>query len=324
MKIILAPIMGVTDHIYRQTFARFFAGVDLAMAPFISSVQARSIKPAYLKDLLPENNQSLEVVPQILSKDPDDFLFLAHKIFDLGYSTVNWNLGCPSPAVINKRRGSGLLPFPELICQFLDRVLAEFRGKLSIKLRLGRYAGEEIEALWPIFNRYPLAEIIVHPRLGVQLYRGSVDLDAFGRCLTCTSHRLIYNGDIQTVADFTELAARFPTIDSWMIGRGLLRNPFLAGEIRSFHNPSLKSSRDMDILQAFHAELYGQYKDVMCGPSHLLSRMKGFWSYFAENFRDSDKVRKKIHKCNSPDQYLTVVSHLFDRDGFHSHSDTKI
>lgn len=315
MTIILAPIMGVTDCIYRNTFAHFFSGVDLAMAPFISSVQARSIKPSYLKDILPENNPLLPVVPQILSKDPDDFLFLAKKIADLGYSTVNWNLGCPSPTVVNKQRGSGLLPFPELIQRFLDRLLADLPVGLSIKLRLGRYAVEEIEALWPIFNQYPLAEIIIHPRLGAQLYSGMVDLETFGRCLTSTSHRIIYNGDIRTLADFIELKARFPSIDTWMLGRGLLANPFLASEMQSFQNPSLKSNKEMDILQAFHVELYGRYQEVMCGPSHLLARMKGFWGYFAENFNRPDKVRKKIHKCNTPDQYLAAVHHLFEDGG---------
>jgi tRNA-dihydrouridine synthase len=314
MKIILAPIMGVTDHIYRNTFAQFFSGVDLAMAPFISSVQARSIKPTYLKDILPVNNPLMPVIPQILSKDPDDFLFLAQKMVDLGFSTVNWNLGCPSPTVVNKQRGSGLLPFPELIHRFLDRVMADLQGKVSIKLRLGRHAVEEIEVLWPIFNQYPLAEIIIHPRLGAQLYAGSVDLAAFARCLTCTHHRITYNGDIRTVADFTGLSRRFPTIDHWMIGRGLLTNPFLAAQIHSFHNPSLKSDKDMDILQAFHLELYGKYQEALCGPSHLLARMKGFWTYFAENFSYPDKVRKKIHKCNTPDQYLVAVRHVFESD----------
>ncbi len=312
MKIMLAPIMGVTDSIYRDTFAQFFQGVDLAMAPFISSVQARSIKPAYLKDIIPEKNRLLPVIPQILSKDPEDFLFLAHKIFDLGFSTVNWNLGCPSPTVINKQRGSGLLPFPEMIRRFLDRVLADLQGGLSIKLRLGRHDSQEIEALLPIFNQYPLAEIILHPRLGKQLYTGSVDLEAFARFLTGSKHRVIYNGDIRTLADFNTLVRRFPAIDTWMIGRGLLANPFLASEIQTFHNPALKSNQDMDILQAFHAELYSRYQEVMCGPAHLLARMKGFWGYFAENFINPGKVRKIIHKSHTPDQYLAAVHHLFE------------
>lgn len=306
MKIILAPIMGVTDYIYRDTFAQFFSGVDLAMAPFISSVQARSIKPSYLKDILPKHNPRLPVVPQILGKDPDDFLFLATKIFELGFSTVNWNLGCPSPTVVNKQRGSGLLPYPEIIHRFLDRVLAALPGGLSIKLRLGRYAAQEIEVLWPIFNQYPLTEIIIHPRLGAQLYTGQVDLTAFARCLTHTHHQITYNGDIRTEADFRELQLRFPSIEHWMIGRGLLGNPFLAAGIKSLV-PTLKSEQDVAILQAFHAELYGRYQEVMCGPSHLLSRMKGFWGYFAETFSDPAAVRKKIYKCHTPDQYRAAV-----------------
>ena len=321
IKIMLAPIMGVTDYIYRNTFARFFSGVDLAMAPFISSVQARSIKPNYLKDLLPDNNPLMPVIPQILSRDPEDFLFLAQKIFDLGYTTVNWNLGCPSPTVVNKRRGSGLLPFPELISRFLDRVVPALSGELSIKLRLGRYATTELEALWPIFNHYSLSEIIIHPRLGVQMYGGIVDIEAFERSLAMTNHRIVYNGDIRTLADFQRLSLRLPGVDTWMIGRGLLGNPFLAAEIRSFLNPSLKSNQDMAILQQFHAALYGQYQDVLSGPSHLLARMKGIWGYFADNFVNPGKARKLIYKTNTPDHYLDVVHHLFENRETDPHSD---
>lgn len=312
MNIILAPIMGVTDHIYRNAFARHFSGVAMAMAPFLSSVRARSIKPNYLKDILPRNNPLMPVVPQILSKDPEDFLFLAQKITDLGFATVNWNLGCPSPTVVNKGRGSGLLPFPEEIDRFLDRVVSGLAGGLSLKLRLGRFDTKEIEALWPIFNRYPLTEIIIHPRLGAQLYTGNVDLEAFAQCLTRTRHRIVYNGDIRSLADFSRLTERFPAIDTWMIGRGLLADPFLAAEIQSFHNPSLKSGRDMNILRTFHNTLYSEYQGIMCGPAHLLARMKGFWSYFAENFAHPGKVRKTIHKINAPDQYRKTVDHLFD------------
>lgn len=315
MTIVLAPIMGITDHTYRTTFARFFRGVDWAMAPFVSSVQARSLKTSYLKDLLPANNPLLPVVPQIMSNNAEDFLFLAHKICELGYRTVNWNLGCPSPTVVNKRRGSGLLPDTDAIHRFLDRVMAELKASLSIKLRLGRYDSGEIQALWPVFNQYPLAEIVIHPRLGTQLYNGTVDLNAFGHCLGQTHHRITYNGDIRTLADFTRLKERFPAIDTWMIGRGLLADPFLAAEIESFLNPSLKSARDMAILLAFHDALYSQYRSLLCGPSHLLARMKGFWTYFAENFGDPGKVRKKIHKTNTPDQYRDVVRQCFADGG---------
>lgn len=343
--------MGITDRLYRSTFAQHFRGVDLAMAPFISSVQARSIKPAYLKDIIPENNPSLPVIPQILSNNPDDFLFLANKIFDLGFKEINWNLGCPSPTVINKKRGSGLLPFPELIDRFLDRISSQLTGGLSIKLRLGRYHAQEIETLMPIFNRYPLTEIIIHPRLGAQLYSGTVDLDAFDKALNLTRHRVVYNGDIKTATDFANLQKRFPKIDSWMIGRGLLENPFLANEIlssleserpdthdvttrwrkdessfnsfsnkfvgfdRISFNTSLKSGQDMAILHSFHQALYQQYSEVLCGPSHLLARMKGFWGYFAENFTNPVKVRKKIYKTSTPDQYLEVIHHLFVSGG---------
>lgn len=352
MKIILAPIMGITDRLYRTTFAQHFTGVDLAMAPFISTVQARRIKPAYLKDILPENNPSMPVIPQLLSNNPEDFLFLANTIFELGFKEINWNLGCPSPTVVNKKRGSGLLPFPDVIDQFLDHVIPRLTGKMSIKLRLGRYHAHEIEGLLPILNRYPLTELILHPRLGSQLYSGSVDLDAFAQVLSQTKHRVVYNGDINTVADFTDRCQRFPGIDSWMIGRGLLANPFLAAEIVSVQSPNvsdspqgeisqsgekpiqgqlshhksmlfntiestptLKSDREMAILHTFHTALHNQYRDVLCGPSHLLARMKGFWGYFSENFTNPVKVRKQIYKTTSPDQYLEAVHHLFANGG---------
>jgi len=314
MHIILAPIMGITDHIYRTTFAEFFCGVEQAMAPFISSVAARSIKANYLKDLLPANNHALPVVPQILGKNADDFLFLASKIADLGYSTINWNLGCPSPTVVNKGRGSGLLPSPEGIAQFLDGVMGQLPCRLSIKLRLGRYAASELDQLWPIFNRYPLAEVIVHPRLGVQLYNGQVDLEAFRRCLTQTHLPLVYNGDIRTLADFIRLREHFPDLDRLMIGRGLLANPLLAWEIHSFLNPSLKCNREMAILQAFHHRLYERYGQALCGPSHLLSRLKGLWTYFADIFSQPDQVRKKIHRCQTLDRYQATVERFFGRE----------
>ena len=196
IQLYLAPLRGFTDYIYRNTFIRHFDGFDGALAPFIPTVTADRVKPSHFRDILPENNSTLPIVPQIISNRSADFINLAVRLFDLGYSSVNWNLGCPFPMVAKKKRGSGLLPYPERIDDFLDKTVSSIPNRLSIKTRLGRRKIADIIELMPIFNRYPLAEIIIHPRTGIQMYDGKTDLDTFERCLAQSDHRVIYNGDI--------------------------------------------------------------------------------------------------------------------------------
>jgi len=227
----LAPIRGITDAIYRQTFMRYFGGFDCAVAPFLTTFHGATIKATHLTDLLPENNTLLPVIPQILSKNPDNFIGVAQELYDLGYGTVNWNLGCPYPRVAKKKRGSGLLPFPEEIQTFLDKIKI-IPNSLSIKLRIGRRNPDEIFDLLPIFNTFPLTEIIIHPRTGEQMYNGSVDLDVFAQCLEKSDHPIVYNGDINDIKTFRALEERFPQIKRWMIGRGALADPFLPEEIK--------------------------------------------------------------------------------------------
>ena len=314
MRIYLAPIKGITDCIYRNTFGRYFKGVDLAVAPFISSVQSRKLKAAYLQDLLPDRNNNLALIPQILSNDPDDFLFIAGRIFELGWGEVNWNLGCPTPMVANKHRGSGLLPDFDRIRNILDRVMAAYPHQISIKTRLGRKSPFELEKLLPILNQYPLRKIIIHPRLGVQMYSGATDLHAFRRCLFLTKHKLVYNGDIIDQYSFDDLRIRLPEIDTWMIGRGLLANPFLAAGIMGQGNPPLKRGMDRDILYNFHCDLFEQYQACLCGPSHLLGRMKGIWGYLAAIFENSAKIRKKINKIKRVEHYTETVKMFFETE----------
>jgi len=310
MRIYLAPIRGITDYIYRNTFGRHFQGVDVAVAPFISSVQGRKIKDTYLRDILPENNLNMIVIPQILSNDYDDFLFMAERIFGLGYSEINWNLGCPAPMVANKNRGSGLLLKPAIICGILDKVLRLYPGKISIKVRLGRNSPNELEELLPLLNQYPLREIIIHPRLGIQMYKGSPDLDAFSRCLSLTKHKMVYNGDITDLTTFDYLQNRFCGIDNWMIGRGLLANPFLAHRIKN-EGMSLKIGTIPDIIRNFHDDLLEQYSLRLCGASHVMGRMKGIWAYLADLFDNSSKIRKKINKTNKIEDFKRVADNIF-------------
>ena len=305
----MAPIKGVTDRVFRNLFAEHFTGFDLAVAPFISSKSDNIVKRKYVRDVWPENNPRLPVVPQILSKSGKDFALLANFMFDMGYDSINLNLGCPSPMVANKKRGSGMLPYTDMICWFLDSAVPQLKGRLSIKLRLGWRTKEDILRLMPIFNQYPMAELIIHPRTGVQRYDGTPDLDAFSRCLELTAHPVVYNGDIRTYDDFKYLSQRFNGVGRWMIGRGALVDPFLPMAIKSGKVGGKNSVME---LKRFHQALFEHYSDILDGPSHVLNKMKGLWRYFSVQFGDCGKELKKIRKANQPNQYMDLVNRFFD------------
>ncbi len=302
----LAPLRGLTDAIYRNTFARHFPGFDLTIAPFLTTFKGSKVKSAKLDDLLPANNKDLPVIPQILSKDADQFKILATMLFDLGYETVNWNLGCPYPMVANKGRGSGLLTEPNKIASFLETI-ADMPCALSIKTRIGRHNSAEIKELIPIFNAFPLQELIVHPRLGVQLYKGEVDLESFSFCLANSTNPVTYNGDICRPADFQRLSRRFPEVDRWMIGRGALSNPFLPSQIKGIPLPQ----QPLSSIKLFHDELFTLYSQRLRGGGHLLGRMKAVWFYLAAGFKNSRKILKKIQKTRKIEAYTALITHFF-------------
>ncbi len=308
----LAPLRGLTDAEFRTALARHFGGVDLAVAPFVTTHGGQRIKTAHLRDLLPGGNRHLPVVPQILSKHPEDFVHLANHLFDMGYDCVNLNLGCPFPQVAKKGRGAGMLPFPDRIAGFLEAAMPRLVGQLSIKTRLGRYQRTEIQALIPVFNRFPLREVIIHPRTGAQMYTGVPDQDAYAACLRELEHPVIYNGDITRPSDLNRLMERFPSTSGWMIGRGVLANPFLPGIIKSGRDSVAdKAAR----FYRFHDELMENYARRLSGPGHLLNRMKAFWKYFADCFSGSTRARRRIHKSGRLEDYREAV-HAFFSSGF--------
>jgi tRNA-dihydrouridine synthase len=195
--------------------------------------------------------------------------------------------------------------------EFLDKTLPALPGRLSIKMRLGRSKPDEILRLLPVLNRYPLKEITIHPRTARQMYAGLPDLDLFQVCLQQSRHRVVYNGDITDLQGFQALAARFPTVDSWMIGRGALSNPFLPSII--------KNGRDgvagkVEKFKAFYDDLFARYQERLCGPGHLLDRMKGFWTYFAGAFTNGREMEKQIHHTFNLPRYFDVVGRFFRAD----------
>jgi len=305
----LAPLRGVTDVIYRNTYAEYFSGIDLAVAPFVATHAGRRIKPAHVRDLRPEDNRHMPVIPQVLTKSAEDFITLADHLFDMGYDVINLNCGCPFPQVANKGRGSGLLCNPDSLDRLLDAVLSRISNRLSIKTRLGRHATDEIRSILPIFNRYPLESVTVHPRTGIQMYTGVPDLETFAWCLDQCRHPVVYNGDITDVKGFQALAQRFEGVAGWMIGRGMLANPFLPDLLKK--GQALDDAQKTNRFQQFHDALFERYRDRLSGPRHLLDRMKGLWKYFAQGYRSSETARKQIHKARSIAQYQGAVTAFF-------------
>ncbi|SEL36541.1 tRNA-U20a,U20b-dihydrouridine synthase [Maribacter orientalis] len=307
-----SPLQGFTDFRFRNAFHKYFGGIDTFYAPYIRLNGKMVIKNSYQKDLQPENNTTLEVIPQVMTGDADEFLFVVKYIQSLGYKELNWNLGCPYPMVTKQGMGSGLICNPEKIDHILKRAHEETDVVVSMKMRMGYENAEEILDVFPILDSYPLKNIAIHARIGKQLYKGGVDLDAFQRCVESTKHKLYYNGDITTVAKFTEMKERFPTIDHFMMGRGLIADPFLPSMIKN--NTSEYPKDRWKIFSEFHDTIYRQYDEALSGPTPIKMKMQGFWEYFSQATSNPQKAFKKIKKANNPKAYQQAVREILNNE----------
>ena len=305
-----SPLQGFTDFRFRNAQNKIFGGIDTFYSPYIRLNGKLVIKSSYQRDLLPENNKDLEVIPQIITNDADEFLFVSKYVQELGYKELNWNLGCPYPMVTKQGMGSGLICDPGKINHILDRAHNETNILVSMKMRMGYENAEEILETLPVLDKYPLKNIAIHARIGKQLYKGGVDLDAFQRCVDNTKHKLYYNGDITTVAKFKEMQERFPSIDHFMIGRGLIADPFLPSMIKN--NTTEYPKNRMDIFGAFHDEIYQQYDAALSGPTPIKMKMLGFWEYFSQSFSNPQKTYKKIKKATNPHKYKQAVAEILN------------
>lgn len=308
-----SPLQGFTDFRFRNAADQFFGGIDTWFAPYIRLHRNPEIKNANKRDLLPENNRVSNLIPQVMTNSAEEFLFVAGYVQGLGYTELNWNLGCPYPMVTKRGLGSGLLKDKERINDLLTRVSAESDIAISLKMRLGYDNSHEILELLPILEKHKIKNIVIHPRLGKQLYKGAADLEMFKKCIENTSHRICYNGDIDSIARFRELKDRFPTINSWALGRGIIANPFLAQMIRSDKNQLPDDWTDQ--FSHFHDTLFRSYDEALSGPKHILIKMQSFWEYFSQLFSNPHKAYKNIKKAKNIEAYHDAVRINLEREG---------
>jgi tRNA-dihydrouridine synthase len=305
MKYHLAPMDGITGYIYRNTYEKFFHNIDKYFTPFIVSNKGTSLKNEELRDVLPENNKGMNIVPQILTNDSEGFINTSRKLYQLGYKEVNLNLGCPARTVVSKNRGSGFLAKREELDIFLDRIFKIDDMKISIKTRIGKDSPEEFYELIKIYNKYPLKELIIHPRIQKDFYGNKPNLQVFKDGLALSINPVCYNGDIFTAPDIDKLTKAFPEVKTVMLGRGILANPGLIDEIKN------NTYLDKKVLKDFHDEIFNKYLELVNEERNAIFRMKELWGYMICIFSDNKIYAKKIREAQNLSDYNEAVLSLF-------------
>jgi len=321
MQLYLAPLEGITTMTYRRAFERNFGGVDRYFTPFIVN---KKLGAREIEGILPENNPGETLIPQIMSNRAEDFIQVSKEIATYGYDTVNLNLGCPSGTVVSKKRGAGFLAYPDELDAFLSEVYEKCPMKISIKTRIGLEDENEWEKLLSIYEKYPMEELIIHPRLRTDYYKAPVRMDAFAKAVEQIKAPICYNGEINSVEDVARIREQFPQIERIMIGRGVLRYPHLFLQIREAlerecgedvtdGNGTIGMSQEelKKRIRAFHDELLEDYRIIMSGDRNALFKMKEIWTYLGDSFEGADKCLKKIKKANHISDYKIAVNELF-------------
>ena len=305
IKLSLGPFQGITDAPFRNVFKRHFGGIDKFYTPFFTGIQKDHAKNMQVEEIDPRFNDVETLTPQILSTDAEEILRFATQCKELGYKEINLNMGCPFPRVANKKRGCGLLPYPEKIDALLGTVFEKIEVQFSVKCRLGYFSPDEIVPVIEVFNQYPLSELIIHPRIGKQLYKGEADVQRFAELMPMIKAPLVYNGDIVSVESFKRIREQVQPVNEFMLGRGLLANPFLAEEIKG------SEIRDCERLHAYVVDLYEDRLRHAGGSPKVLGRMKELWSYFMYSFNEPQDIWRKIKKINALKEYEEAVEVIF-------------
>ena len=302
MRYYFAPLEGLTDSVYRRLHHKYFPGIHRYYTPFFSPTVHRALTPRETRELPPASTLSYSCVPQLLTKVPADFLWMAEQCRDLGYDEVNLNLGCPSGTVTAKGKGAGMLTDLQSLDRFLDEVFSAAPLDISIKTRLGFHSAEEFPALLDIFNCYPVKELIVHPRVRQDFYSAQVDLEHFTYALQNSKSPVCYNGNLCSKEQILKFAEQFPQVGSVMVGRGLIGDPGMFAP----------GGTTVSSLSAFYGELFEEYRVIFGSSRNAMFRLKENWRYLLRHFENSEKLGKRLRKAKDPDEYSAITREIFD------------
>ena len=299
MNYYFAPMEGLTDSIYRLQHHRFFGGVDRYYMPFFSPTIHRTLTSKETRELPRADSVPFTVVPQVMTKCAEDFLWAAEVVRDLGYNEINLNIGCPSGTVVAKGKGSGMLRDLEELTKFFDSIFAVSPLPVTVKTRIGLESPEEFPAVLELYNRYPIKELTIHPRVRKQFYEGQVHREWFTYAMQHSAIPLCFNGDIRTLYDVSILQEEYPGLNAVMIGRGLIADPGM-----------LVGGTDIGTLESFLNALMDDYAVEFASCRNALFRMKENWAYLHDRFTGSDKLWKKMRKTTDAAEFRRLSAEL--------------
>ena len=305
MNYYLAPLEGITTYVYRNAYHKYFHPMDKYFTPFIVPHKDKRFNTRELKELSPEHNKGLFVVPQLMTNNSEDFLKTAADIVAMGYEEINLNLGCPSKTVVTKKKGSGFLEYPEELDRFLYQIYEKADFRISIKTRIGKDSPDEFYRLLEIYNKYPIEELTIHPRIQTDYYKNTPNLDIYEFAYKESKNKLCYNGDIHSQEAYKMFSSRFPNTDAIMLGRGMIHNPGLVDNIVD------DKALSKETLYTFHNDILEEYIQISSGDRNVLFKMKELWFYMIELYEDADKITKKIKKTERLKEYESVIHTLF-------------
>ena len=306
VKYYMAPLESVTTWIYRQAHAKIYGRLDKYFIPFLEPHEKRDFKTRELQEILPEHNKNIYAVPQILTNRSEGFIKLAKALKDWGYEEINLNLGCPSKTVVTKGKGSGFLAKPEELERFLTEIFDALSGevKISVKTRIGKEDPEEFPALLELFNKYPMEELIIHPRVQKDGYGNVPRLELYELAEKQSVNPLCYNGNLYTREQIRNFAERFPGTERLMFGRGFLRDPGL------LYNEGKDSKDIFEKFWAFHDLVYEGYQERNMGDRNVLFKMKELWSYQVYQFSEPERLFKVFKKAQDCKEYEQMIRNL--------------
>ncbi len=284
--------------------------MDKYFTPFFVPHSKKGFSTKEKREILPENNAGLFLVPQIMSNHAEDCLKTIDKLLAYGYKEINLNMGCPSKTVVSKGRGSGFLAFPEELDRFLDGVFEGIRDtdvRLSVKTRLGKDGPEEFFRILEIYNQYPLEELIIHPRVQKDFYKNEPNLELFAYGQENSKSPVCYNGDIFTAEKYEKIQKLFPKVSAFMLGRGILMDPALLERIKK---EAGDGGAQAGKIRRFHDKLCEEYRALGMGDKNVLFKMKEIWCYLGKSFPGKEKALKKIRKAERFDRYEAAVEEL--------------